>query len=49
MFAYVSTGFSIDKAQGFNVGTSGAKIFSQLAAEQFGYSVQQFSNSQGKW
>uniref|UniRef100_A0A671T6P5 Integrin alpha-2-like n=1 Tax=Sinocyclocheilus anshuiensis TaxID=1608454 RepID=A0A671T6P5_9TELE len=33
----------------FNVGTSGAKIFSQLAAEQFGYSVQQFSNSQGKW
>ncbi|KAF4108004.1 hypothetical protein G5714_010763 [Onychostoma macrolepis] len=41
--------FSIDKAQGFNVGTSGSKIFSQLAAEQFGYSVQQFSNSQGKW
>uniref|UniRef100_A0A8C1WGB3 Integrin subunit alpha 2 n=1 Tax=Cyprinus carpio TaxID=7962 RepID=A0A8C1WGB3_CYPCA len=30
-------------------GTSGAKIFSQLAAEQFGYSVQQFKNSQGKW
>ncbi len=49
MFAYVSTGFSMDKAQGFNVGTSGAKIFSQLEAEQFGYSVQQFSNSQGKW
>uniref|UniRef100_A0A8C1LTA4 Integrin, alpha 2 (CD49B, alpha 2 subunit of VLA-2 receptor), tandem duplicate 2 n=1 Tax=Cyprinus carpio TaxID=7962 RepID=A0A8C1LTA4_CYPCA len=37
-----------DNAQGFNVGTSGAKIFS-LSAEQFGYSVKQFSNSQGKW
>ncbi|XP_016337142.1 integrin alpha-2-like [Sinocyclocheilus anshuiensis] len=42
--------FSItqDNARGFNVGTSGAKIFS-VSAEQFGYSVKQFSNSQGKW
>ncbi|KAI2660006.1 Integrin alpha-2 [Labeo rohita] len=46
---HVSTGFSFDNAQGFNVGTSGAKIFSVSPAEQFGYSVQQFSNSQGKW
>uniref|UniRef100_A0A673N4C8 Integrin alpha-2-like n=1 Tax=Sinocyclocheilus rhinocerous TaxID=307959 RepID=A0A673N4C8_9TELE len=37
-----------DNALGFNVGTSGAKIFS-VSAEQFGYSVKQFSNSQGKW
>ncbi|KAK7120266.1 hypothetical protein R3I94_020310 [Phoxinus phoxinus] len=41
--------FSIDNSQGFNVGTSGAKIFSGSAEEQFGYSVQQFSNGQGKW
>ncbi|XP_077099162.1 integrin alpha-2 [Siphateles boraxobius] len=41
--------FSIDNSQGFNVGTSGAKIFTGSAEEQFGYSVQQFSNSQGKW
>ncbi|XP_065146398.1 integrin alpha-2 isoform X1 [Paramisgurnus dabryanus] len=41
--------FSIDISQGFNVGTSGARSFSGLAAEQFGYTVQQFSNSQGKW
>uniref|UniRef100_A0A673N7M3 Integrin alpha-2-like n=1 Tax=Sinocyclocheilus rhinocerous TaxID=307959 RepID=A0A673N7M3_9TELE len=38
----------LDNALGFNVGTSGAKIFS-VSAEQFGYSVKQFSNSQGKW
>lgn len=48
-FLHVSTGFSIDNSQGFNVGTSGAKIFSGSAEEQFGYTVQQFSNSQGKW
>ncbi|XP_052464492.1 integrin alpha-2 [Carassius gibelio] len=42
--------FSImqDNTQGFNVGISGAKIFS-VSAEQFGYSVKQFNNSQGKW
>ncbi|XDV53921.1 hypothetical protein PO909_022316 [Leuciscus waleckii] len=41
--------FIINNSQGFNVGTSGAKIFSGSAEEQFGYSVQQFSNGQGKW
>ncbi|XP_057176989.1 integrin alpha-2 [Triplophysa rosa] len=40
---------SIDISQGFNVGTSGAKIFSGVSSEQFGYTLQQFSNSQGKW
>ncbi|XP_028830342.1 integrin alpha-2 [Denticeps clupeoides] len=34
---------------GFNVGTVGAKVFTGPAEEQFGYSVQQFSNYQGKW
>ncbi|KAG1970861.1 integrin alpha-2 [Pimephales promelas] len=41
--------FSINNSQGFNVRTSGAKILSGSAEEQFGYSVQQFSNGQGKW
>ncbi|XP_051541348.1 integrin alpha-2 [Myxocyprinus asiaticus] len=47
LFAFLC--FSIDITQEFNVGTSGAKIFSGSAAEQFGYTVQQFSNAQGKW
>uniref|UniRef100_A0A9J7YRU5 Integrin subunit alpha 2 n=1 Tax=Cyprinus carpio carpio TaxID=630221 RepID=A0A9J7YRU5_CYPCA len=34
---------------GFNVGTAGAKIFSGPAVEEFGYTVQQISNDQGKW
>nr|XP_021327895.1 integrin alpha-2-like isoform X2 [Danio rerio] len=41
--------FSINNSQGFNVGTTGARIFSGSSAEQFGYTVRQFSNSQGKW
>ncbi|KAG1970859.1 integrin alpha-2 [Pimephales promelas] len=44
-----AAGFSINNSQGFNVRTSGAKILSGSAEEQFGYSVQQFSNGQGKW
>ncbi|XP_067289471.1 integrin alpha-2 [Pseudorasbora parva] len=40
----------IAHSQGFNVGTAGAKIFSSGAAvEQFGYTVRQLSNNQGKW
>ncbi|XP_067254283.1 integrin alpha-2 isoform X3 [Chanodichthys erythropterus] len=46
---FIKAGFSIDNSQGFNVATSGAKIFSGSAEEQFGYTVQQFSNGQGKW
>ncbi|XP_059400200.1 integrin alpha-2-like [Carassius carassius] len=42
-------GFCIVHTQGFNVGTAGAKIFSGVAVEEFGYTVQQFSNNQGKW
>ncbi|KAF4108005.1 integrin alpha-2 isoform X1 [Onychostoma macrolepis] len=41
--------FCIPHTQGFNVGTAGAKIFSGLAVEEFGYTVQQISNDQGKW
>ncbi|KAM4577268.1 integrin alpha-2 [Odontesthes bonariensis] len=39
----------IYQAQSFNVGTAGAKIFSGPAAEEFGYTVQQATNHQGKW
>uniref|UniRef100_A0AAR2LTF4 VWFA domain-containing protein n=1 Tax=Pygocentrus nattereri TaxID=42514 RepID=A0AAR2LTF4_PYGNA len=42
----LSTGLQI---WGFNVGTAGAKVFSGAALEEFGYTVQQFSNYQGKW
>ncbi|XP_043106110.1 integrin alpha-2 isoform X2 [Puntigrus tetrazona] len=41
--------FWISCTQGFNVGTAGAKIFSGLEVEEFGYTVQQISNDQGKW
>lgn len=37
------------RSQSFNVGTSGAKIFSGPAAEEFGYTIQQASNHEGKW
>ncbi|XP_049907634.1 integrin alpha-2 [Epinephelus moara] len=33
----------------FNVGTAGAKIFSGPAVEEFGYTVQQATNHEGKW
>uniref|UniRef100_A0A7N8XYQ4 Integrin subunit alpha 2 n=1 Tax=Mastacembelus armatus TaxID=205130 RepID=A0A7N8XYQ4_9TELE len=36
-------------AQPFNVGTAGAKIFSGPAAEEFGYTVLQATNHDGKW
>uniref|UniRef100_A0A3Q3WBF3 VWFA domain-containing protein n=1 Tax=Mola mola TaxID=94237 RepID=A0A3Q3WBF3_MOLML len=36
-------------SQSFNVGTAGAKIFSGPAAEEFGYTVQQVANHEGKW
>ena len=36
-------------SQSFNVGTAGAKIFTGPAAEEFGYTVLQTSNHQGKW
>lgn len=36
-------------SQTFNVGTAGAKIFSGPAVEEFGYSIQQMKNHEGKW
>lgn len=39
----------ICQSQSFNVGTAGAKIFKGSAAEEFGYTVQQSINHQGKW
>ncbi|XP_072514828.1 integrin alpha-2 [Salminus brasiliensis] len=42
-------GWSVEQTWGFNVGTAGAKVFSGAALEEFGYTVQQFSNHQGKW
>ncbi|KAB5543819.1 hypothetical protein PHYPO_G00084050 [Pangasianodon hypophthalmus] len=45
----VLLGWCIEHSEGFNVGTSGAKIFSGTKSDEFGYTVQQFSNHQGKW
>uniref|UniRef100_A0A8D0A1X2 Integrin subunit alpha 2 n=1 Tax=Sander lucioperca TaxID=283035 RepID=A0A8D0A1X2_SANLU len=39
----------ICNSQAFNVGTAGAKIFSGPAAEEFGYTIQQATNHEGKW
>nr|XP_019954569.1 PREDICTED: integrin alpha-2 [Paralichthys olivaceus] len=36
-------------SQSFNVGTAGAKIFSGPASEEFGYTVLQTTNHEGKW
>ncbi|XP_036450958.1 integrin alpha-2-like [Colossoma macropomum] len=41
--------WSVEQIHGFNVGTAGAKVFSGAAEEEFGYTVQQFTNQQGKW
>lgn len=44
------TGFCIACILSFNVGTAGAKIFSSgPGVQEFGYTVQQLSNNQGKW
>ncbi|XP_071339583.1 integrin alpha-2 [Trachinotus anak] len=37
------------QSQTFNVGTAGAKIFSGPAVEEFGYTVLQTTNHEGKW
>lgn len=44
-----STADRIWHSQSFNVGTAGAKIFSGPAAEEFGYTIQQGTNHEGKW
>uniref|UniRef100_A0A672GYF0 VWFA domain-containing protein n=1 Tax=Salarias fasciatus TaxID=181472 RepID=A0A672GYF0_SALFA len=37
------------RSHSFNVGTAGAKIFSGPAEEEFGYTIQQATNHEGKW
>ncbi|KAJ8339268.1 hypothetical protein SKAU_G00360540 [Synaphobranchus kaupii] len=39
----------INCSHSFNVGTSGAKVFTGPMTEEFGYTVQQFINHEGKW
>ncbi|XP_077457642.1 integrin alpha-2-like [Stigmatopora argus] len=39
----------ISISHSFNVGTAGAKIFSGSPVEEFGYTVQQAANHEGKW
>ncbi|XP_070305663.1 integrin alpha-2-like [Salvelinus sp. IW2-2015] len=41
--------WSVPRSLSFNVGTAGAKVFSEPTVEEFGYTVQQFRNHQGKW
>ncbi|XP_034548803.1 integrin alpha-2 [Notolabrus celidotus] len=48
-FALVFLAGRILHVQAFNVGTSGAKIFSGSATEEFGYTIQQATNHDGKW
>ncbi|KAJ7334994.1 hypothetical protein JRQ81_012935 [Phrynocephalus forsythii] len=35
--------------EAYNVGVQGAKVYSGPSSEQFGYTVQQLSNKEGKW
>ncbi|XP_063065775.1 integrin alpha-2-like [Engraulis encrasicolus] len=45
----IFSGWCISYCRSFNVGTTGAKVFSGPASEEFGHSVQQFTSDQGKW
>ncbi|XP_019743363.1 integrin alpha-2 [Hippocampus comes] len=45
----VMTADRIGLSHSFNVGTAGAKIFSGPPVEEFGYTVQQAANHEGKW
>ncbi|KAG9353745.1 hypothetical protein JZ751_011867 [Albula glossodonta] len=46
---YMVLSCCIHHSLSFNVGTSGAKVFTGPVGEEFGYIVQQFINHQGKW
>ncbi|XP_049618994.1 integrin alpha-2 isoform X1 [Syngnathus scovelli] len=48
-FALIVITDRIGVSRSFNVGTAGAKIFSGPPVEEFGYTVQQASNHEGKW
>ncbi|OXB80172.1 UNVERIFIED_CONTAM: hypothetical protein H355_011630 [Colinus virginianus] len=45
----LALGFLHNCCEAYNVGLLKAKIFSGPSREQFGYTVQQFINEQGKW
>ncbi|XP_061762173.1 integrin alpha-2 isoform X2 [Nerophis ophidion] len=49
LFALVVMTNGIRLSDSFNVGTAGAKIFSGSPVEEFGYTVQQATNHEGKW
>uniref|UniRef100_A0A3Q1JNE2 VWFA domain-containing protein n=1 Tax=Anabas testudineus TaxID=64144 RepID=A0A3Q1JNE2_ANATE len=49
MSFFFSTADRVWQSQSFNVGTAGAKIFSGLASEEFGYTVLQAANHQDQW
>ncbi|NXV83904.1 ITA2 protein, partial [Atlantisia rogersi] len=46
---FLLTGILHNSCEAYNVGLLEAKIFSGPSTEQFGYTVQQFINEQGKW
>ncbi|KFV11085.1 Integrin alpha-2, partial [Tauraco erythrolophus] len=46
---FLLTGILRNCCEAYNVGLLEAKIFSGPSREQFGYSIQQFINEQGKW
>ncbi|XP_077417708.1 integrin alpha-2 [Vanacampus margaritifer] len=48
-FALIVITDRIYVSHSFNVGTAGAKIFSGSPVEEFGYTVQQAANHEGKW
>ncbi|XP_061473715.1 integrin alpha-2 isoform X2 [Rhineura floridana] len=45
----VSQGIFENCCEAYNVGLQGARVFSGPSSEQFGYSVQQLLNPEGKW
>uniref|UniRef100_A0A8D0DZM6 Integrin alpha-2 n=1 Tax=Salvator merianae TaxID=96440 RepID=A0A8D0DZM6_SALMN len=45
----LSSGLFENCCEAYNVGLQGAKIFSGPSSEQFGYTVQQLLNQEGKW
>ncbi|XP_077378908.1 integrin alpha-2 [Festucalex cinctus] len=48
-FVFIVITDRIYLSHSFNVGTAGAKIFSGSPIEEFGYTVQQAANHEGKW
>nr|XP_043882828.1 integrin alpha-2 [Solea senegalensis] len=49
LFAVIVMIDRVWQSQSFNVGTAGAKIFTGPATEEFGYTVLQTTNHEGKW